>query len=252
MQREERIPRTDWPARVEELGFYFHSIDGGVYWDERACYRFTAAEIDTLEAATAELQERCTRGGGTGDRARRLRALRDPRGVPRLDRALLEGGRQSRSSGASTSSWDGTGRAAACSSTTPTRPPRCSRRASCSGTGCRTSFRTPTSSTRSTRSSSSAGRQMLRAAARGRRACTSPATRDSREDRGNLDYLRDTAHAGRPGRARHRHRRHRLGRQALRGPGGAAHRARSSSSIPGSGWCARSSGRTSSQGTPCA
>jgi glutathionylspermidine synthase len=57
VQREERIPRIDWPAKVEELGFLFHSIDG-VYWDERACYRFSAAEIDTLEEATAELQER--------------------------------------------------------------------------------------------------------------------------------------------------------------------------------------------------
>jgi glutathionylspermidine synthase len=57
MQRESRIPRVDWPAKVEELGFYFHTMDG-VYWDERACYRFTAAEIDTLEAATEELHKR--------------------------------------------------------------------------------------------------------------------------------------------------------------------------------------------------
>lgn len=57
MQREVLIPRIDWPRKVEELGFAFHSIDG-VYWDERACYRFSAAEIDTLEEATAELQSR--------------------------------------------------------------------------------------------------------------------------------------------------------------------------------------------------
>jgi glutathionylspermidine synthase len=59
MKREERVPRVDWPAKVEEKGFFFHTFDGEVYWDERACYRFTAAEIDKLEAATAELQERC-------------------------------------------------------------------------------------------------------------------------------------------------------------------------------------------------
>ena len=58
MQREARIPRIDWPAKVEALGFLFHSMDG-IYWDERAAYRFTAAEIDTLEAATAELHGRC-------------------------------------------------------------------------------------------------------------------------------------------------------------------------------------------------
>jgi glutathionylspermidine synthase len=58
MQREERVPRVDWPRKVEELGFLFHSMDG-VYWDERACYRFSAEEVDRLEAATAELQSRC-------------------------------------------------------------------------------------------------------------------------------------------------------------------------------------------------
>jgi glutathionylspermidine synthase len=58
MHREERVPRVDWPRKVEELGFHFHSIDG-VYWDERACYRFSAAEIDKLELATGELQTRC-------------------------------------------------------------------------------------------------------------------------------------------------------------------------------------------------
>jgi glutathionylspermidine synthase len=58
VRREDRVPRVDWPRKVEELGFYFHTMDG-VYWDERACYRFTSAEVDKLEAATAELQERC-------------------------------------------------------------------------------------------------------------------------------------------------------------------------------------------------
>ena len=64
MQREERIPRIDWPAKVEALGFDFHTIDGEVYWDERACYRFSAAEVDKLEAATGELQERCIEAAG--------------------------------------------------------------------------------------------------------------------------------------------------------------------------------------------
>jgi glutathionylspermidine synthase len=63
MQREDRVPRIDWPAKVEALGFLFHSIDG-VYWDERACYRFTSAEIDKLEAATGELQARAIDAAG--------------------------------------------------------------------------------------------------------------------------------------------------------------------------------------------
>jgi glutathionylspermidine synthase len=59
MQREQLVPRVDWPRKVEDLGFHFHTFDGEVYWDERACYRFTAAGIDKLEAATGELQSRC-------------------------------------------------------------------------------------------------------------------------------------------------------------------------------------------------
>jgi glutathionylspermidine synthase len=59
MRREERIPRVDWPKKVEDLGFDFHTFDGEVYWDERACYQFSSAEIDKLEAATGELQSRC-------------------------------------------------------------------------------------------------------------------------------------------------------------------------------------------------
>jgi glutathionylspermidine synthase len=58
MKRENLIPRPDWPAKMEALGFGFHSIDG-IYWDERACYAFTAQEIDTLEDATAELHQMC-------------------------------------------------------------------------------------------------------------------------------------------------------------------------------------------------
>ena len=42
--------------KVEDLGFHFHSMDG-VYWDERACYHFTAAEIEeNPRAASAKLR----------------------------------------------------------------------------------------------------------------------------------------------------------------------------------------------------
>ena len=53
-----RTPRPDWIAQCESVGFSYHSMDG-TYWDESRCYRFTADEIDTLEAATAELAARC-------------------------------------------------------------------------------------------------------------------------------------------------------------------------------------------------
>ena len=63
MERVPLSPRPDWQRKVEEQGFHFHTMDG-VYWDERACYRFTADEIDTLEAATLELHERCLEAAG--------------------------------------------------------------------------------------------------------------------------------------------------------------------------------------------
>ena len=58
MKRERITPRAGWEQKVEELGFLYHSMDG-VYWDESVCYRFTSGQVDTLEAATAELHERC-------------------------------------------------------------------------------------------------------------------------------------------------------------------------------------------------
>jgi glutathionylspermidine synthase len=55
MRRAPLVPRPDWQAQVEALGLVWHSMDGQPYWDESACYRFTAAEIAEIEAASAEL-----------------------------------------------------------------------------------------------------------------------------------------------------------------------------------------------------
>lgn len=58
MQRLTVPPRDDWREHVErDLDFHFHTIDGKPYWDETACYAFTAAQVDELEAATAELEQ---------------------------------------------------------------------------------------------------------------------------------------------------------------------------------------------------
>lgn len=59
MRRERISPRPDWHQRVEAIGFGFHTLDGKPYWREDACYVFGEAEIDTLEAATAELHSLC-------------------------------------------------------------------------------------------------------------------------------------------------------------------------------------------------
>jgi len=58
MVREPATPRRDWREQFDQLGFHFHSLDG-VYWDESACYRFDAGEIDMLEAVTEELHGMC-------------------------------------------------------------------------------------------------------------------------------------------------------------------------------------------------
>jgi glutathionylspermidine synthase len=64
MQRRAIVPRANWQATVESQGLTFHTPEGLApgarpYWDESACYEFTAAEVDTLEAAGNELQEMC-------------------------------------------------------------------------------------------------------------------------------------------------------------------------------------------------
>ena len=60
MHRIPLTPRPNWQQIVEGQGLTFHTLDNGdPYWDESAAYEFTAAEIDTLEAAANELQGMC-------------------------------------------------------------------------------------------------------------------------------------------------------------------------------------------------
>jgi glutathionylspermidine synthase len=60
MQRINLTPRDDWQQKVESQGLIFHTLENGTpYWDESAAYQFTAAEVDTLEAAGNELQTMC-------------------------------------------------------------------------------------------------------------------------------------------------------------------------------------------------
>ena len=57
MRRLTTNPRADWQKRVEKVGLTYHTLsDGSPYWDESAYWQFSSAEIDRLEAATAELQ----------------------------------------------------------------------------------------------------------------------------------------------------------------------------------------------------
>ncbi len=56
MRRLTLSPRPDLRARATALGFAFAEIAGEPYWDETACYAFTAAEVDVLEDATEALE----------------------------------------------------------------------------------------------------------------------------------------------------------------------------------------------------
>ena len=48
--------RPDWRRRAEDCGFAFHTIDGEPYWDETAYYAFELRQVeDDIEDPTAEL-----------------------------------------------------------------------------------------------------------------------------------------------------------------------------------------------------
>ena len=60
MRRRALKPRANWQTKVEQQGLTFHTLeDGTPYWNESAAYQFSAAEIDTLEAAANKLQQMC-------------------------------------------------------------------------------------------------------------------------------------------------------------------------------------------------
>lgn len=56
MRRVGIVERGDWQAQAAECGFRFHTIDGARYWDERAYYAFSMAQIEhDLEDPSTEL-----------------------------------------------------------------------------------------------------------------------------------------------------------------------------------------------------
>ena len=64
MRRRTITPRSNWQQSVERVGLTYHTLeDGSPYWDESAYWEFSAAEIDRLEAATAEIQRLALEAG---------------------------------------------------------------------------------------------------------------------------------------------------------------------------------------------
>ncbi len=59
MRRISTAPRPNWQQIVADQGLTFYLSDDQPYWDERAYYEFSAAQIDQLEDATNELNRLC-------------------------------------------------------------------------------------------------------------------------------------------------------------------------------------------------
>ncbi len=86
MRRLTVTPRQDWEARVQRVGLTFHTLaDGKPYWDESAYWEFSAAEIDRLEAATAEIQRLALAAGEAILREDRLEQM----GIPEAAHAAI-------------------------------------------------------------------------------------------------------------------------------------------------------------------
>jgi glutathionylspermidine synthase len=78
VQRHRIVTRPDWQKKVEQVGLTYHTIGGQTYWDESTYWEFTSAEIDRIEAGTAELQKMCLAAGDFILDNNRLDALRIP------------------------------------------------------------------------------------------------------------------------------------------------------------------------------
>jgi glutathionylspermidine synthase len=78
VERRTLAPRPDRRERARRMGFAFADIAGEPYWDETAFYRFTEAEVETLESATAEIERISREAVGYAV----AQALNDPLGIP--------------------------------------------------------------------------------------------------------------------------------------------------------------------------
>jgi glutathionylspermidine synthase len=66
MRRVAGARRADWVERVEAVGLTYHTgglpqaeAGGGLFWEDGVHYEFTAAEVDAIEDAAAELHRLC-------------------------------------------------------------------------------------------------------------------------------------------------------------------------------------------------
>lgn len=78
MRRVRQQPRPDWRARAAAIGFDFAVIENEPYWDETAYWRLGAAEVDAIEDATNALHGLCLAAAEHAVRFNR----RDTLGIP--------------------------------------------------------------------------------------------------------------------------------------------------------------------------
>jgi glutathionylspermidine synthase len=108
VKRQGLTPRPDVLAHARRLGFAFAEIAGEPYWDETACYVFTSDEVDALEAATAEIEARCVEAAAYAVQ----HDLHDPLGIPAGAWPLVKQSWEKREPsiyGRLDLRWDGTG-----------------------------------------------------------------------------------------------------------------------------------------------
>jgi len=59
MYRHQISARENWRAKVEQLGFTYHTLDGVIYWEESVYYEFNRKEADKIEQSTNDLYQLC-------------------------------------------------------------------------------------------------------------------------------------------------------------------------------------------------
>jgi len=59
VERVSIVERPNWREKATEFGFNFHTMYGEPYWCEDAYYKLTLAQVERLEAVTAELHQMC-------------------------------------------------------------------------------------------------------------------------------------------------------------------------------------------------
>jgi len=187
--RRERVPpRPDWQGRCEASGFHWHSM-GGVYWDESACYAFDAEQVDRLEAVTAELHRLCLRAAAEVVRTRRFAEFAIPSAFHDAVAASWQHAEPSLY-GRFDLSWDGKGepKLLEYNADTPTALPE----ASVAQWQWLEQVKPDADQFNSLHEKLIARLQSLAQAA-GKRSLHLSCLRDSPEDVGNVEYLRDCA-----------------------------------------------------------